>query len=116
MLTIAKLGYVVLRLTQAIGEAEDGGNRREAVQLWERLGQAVEQARRVEKPTSGTAEAITNWWEGKIYLYTLALQPRAARYATRDWLHMVERERARAQEDYAEWQAMRAETRISRRG
>lgn len=115
MLTIAKLGYVVLRLTQAIGEAEDGGNHREAVELWEQLGQAVEQARRVEKPASGTPEAITNWWEGKIYLFTLALQPRSARYATGEWLRIVESERAKAQEDYAEWQAKREETRISRR-
>lgn len=115
MLTMAKLGYVVLRLTQAIGDAEDGGNRRQAEALWERLGQAIERARTVEKPASGTPEAITNWWEGKIYLFTLALQPRAARYATEEWLRMVEHERARAQTDYAEWQAKRDEARNFKR-
>lgn len=109
MLTMAKLGYVVLRLSQAIGDAEVGENRREAVELWEQLGRAVDQARKMEEPALGTTEAITDWWESKIYLFTLALQPRAARYATREWVGMVEGELVRAQENYAAWQARRRE-------
>ena len=109
MLTMAKLGYVVLRLSQAIGDAEIGGNSREAVELWEQLGRAVDKAQKMEEPTLGKPEAITDWWESKIYLFTLALQPRAARYATGEWVGMVEGELARAQKDYAEWQAKRRE-------
>lgn len=109
MLTMAKLGYVVLRLSQAIGDAEIGGNRQEAVELWEQLGRAVDQARKMEEPAPGTPEATTDWWEGKIYLFTLALHPRAARYATGEWVGMIEGELARAQEDYALWQAKRRE-------
>ena len=109
MLTMAKLGYVVLRLSQAIGDAEVGENRREAVELWEQLGRSVDQARKMEEPAPGTTEAITDWWESKIYLFTLALQPRAARYATREWVGMVEGELVRAQENYAAWQARRRE-------
>ena len=109
MLTMAKLGYVILRLSQAIGDAEVGGNRQEAVELWEQLGRAVDQARKMEEPARGTPEAITDWWESKIYLFTLALQPRAARYATGEWVGMIEGELARAQGDYAQWQAKRRE-------
>lgn len=109
MMTMVKLGYLVLRLSQAIGDAEVAGNRREAVDLWEQLERAVDRARNLEKPASGTPEVILDWWESKIYVFTLALQPRAERYATREWRSMVERELVQAQADNASWQASRRE-------
>ena len=104
---MAKLGALLLQLTQSIGEAEVRDNRRQALELWGQLEQAVDQARNIEKPASGTPEAIVNWWEGKMYVFTLALQPRSTRYATSEWRSMIERELAQAQEDYAKWQEAR---------
>jgi hypothetical protein len=109
MVTMVKLGYLVLGLSQAIGDAEVGGNRREAVELWGKLERAVDQARKLEQPASGTPDTMIDWWESKIYLFTLALHPRAARYATSDWRSMVESELAQAQKDNAKWQASRRE-------
>ena len=103
---MAKLGYLVMQLSECIGDAEDRNNRQQAVELWGQLERAVDQARNIKKPSSGTPEDIINWSEGKIYVFTLALQqPRSTRYATSEWRSIIERELAQAQEDNAKWQA-----------
>lgn len=63
----------------------------------------------MDKPSSDSAKDIINWREGKIYVFTLALQPRSVRYATSEWRNMIERELAQVQEDNAKWQARRRE-------
>ena len=116
ILTMAKLGYLVLQLSQAIGDAEVRDDRRQAAELWGQLERAIDQARNMEKPSSGTPKDIINWSEGKIYILTLALQPRSTRYATSEWRSMIERELAEEQEDNAKWKASRRQASAAERG
>jgi hypothetical protein len=116
ILTMAKLGYLVLQLSEGIGDAEVRDNRQRAVELWGQLERAVDQARNMDKPSSGITRDIIDWSEGKIYVFTLALQPRSTRYATSEWRSMIEKELAQAQEDNAKWQASRRQASADRTG